>query len=261
MKRKKETQSPKPTSNPLLSLSFRPNPTSPLSLSLFFFKARSHSRPLDPNLQLLSQTIPRPNCTSPHPLSPTGGAHCRSRPQPPAALIPPPRRLHPTASASPARSLSRAASSPPRARIQSTGAHSPRAASPLPFPEPPPHRAPSFMAAAGVPVPHHRCRPSLFPLYPIKHELGLLSISHYSSSPPHRLHSAAPKLHHRRSAPLAPLPPFRAPRSVPLALLFNLVFSSSRLVHRRIDLAVRRRSTASPPPPVALRRRPPPPIR
>jgi hypothetical protein len=73
------------------------------------------------------------------------------------------------------------------------------------------------MAATGVPTPHHLGRPALFPLYPIKHELGLLSISHRSSSPPPRLHSAAPKLHRpvaprRRSAPPVPLPPFRVPR-------------------------------------------------
>jgi hypothetical protein len=175
-------------------------------LSLFFFKDRSHSRPLGPNLQHPAQTISRPNCTTPHPpLARQVGPTVKSRPQPPAAPIPPPRRLHPTASASPARSLSRAASSPPRARIPSTGTHSPRAASPLPFPEPPPHRAPSFMAAVGVPAPHRLCRPSLFPLYTIKHELGLLSISHRSSSPPPRLHNAAPKLHRRRS-PLAANP-------------------------------------------------------
>jgi hypothetical protein len=106
------------------------------------------------------------------------------------------------------------------------------------------------MAAAGVPAPHRLCRPSLFPIYTIKHELGLLSISHRSSSPPPRLHSAAPKLHRRRS-PLAADPLLRRlslPSELPgeSSLLSSLMFSPLRLVHGRLDLAVRRRSTSEP---------------
>jgi hypothetical protein len=113
----------------------------------------------------------------------------------------------------------------------------------------------------GVPAPHRHVVLSSFPLYPIKGSTRarlllaplLLPSSHAQRG---RLEgtrrSSAPR---RRSAPPAPLPPFRAPRGVPLVLLFISVLSPSRLVAGRPVWP----SPASPParssPGAAVRRR------
>jgi hypothetical protein len=130
-------------------------------------------------------------------------------------------------------------------RIQSADAHSPRTASPLPFPERPPHRSPSNFNGAppSEPLPHRLTAPPPLPSPPYKRRpapryssrllpLSLRSHSAAVGAPPPQ--SAAPP----RSAPLAPLPPFRAPRWVSLVLLFISVLSQSRLMAGRPCLAV-----------------------
>jgi hypothetical protein len=102
--KKKEKKKPKVPNPPqTLSPLFLFGPIQPL-LSLSFFKARSHSRPLGPNLQLPAQTPPAGPTSLLSPSlshSPTGGAHLSgvsptsSRPTPPGSrLLPGLSRRH-----------------------------------------------------------------------------------------------------------------------------------------------------------------------
>jgi hypothetical protein len=133
--RKKETQSPKPASNPLPPLSFRPTPTSPLSLSLkhvatagrsaqiFSFRPKLHP-PTQPPFSLFLSLA----------LADRWGPPVRCfpylQPADTPRVAPPPRPFPaPLSSPSPL-------PLPPRVRLKCVGT----TASPLPFPKPSLHR-------------------------------------------------------------------------------------------------------------------------